>query len=133
MVNLREKWGGHFWLGRFASCVFDEPYPLTAGRYVEPNPVRAWLIGSPIRYRWCSAADHLRRREDVPVTVRPPNWLVPNWRGCLARAIREEDIQVLRANERTGRPVGDEEFLSSLARGLGRILRRQKPGPKRSR
>ena len=57
--------------------------------------------------------------------------LVPNWRGFLARVIREEDIKVLRAHERTGRPLGDEDFLATLEQDLGRILRRQKPGPKR--
>ena len=48
--------------------------------------------------------------------------LVPNWRGFLARVIREEDIKVLRGHERTGRPLGDEEFLATLEQDLGRIL-----------
>ena len=47
--------------------------------------------------------------------------------------IRDEDIKVLRAHERTGRPLGDEKFLAKLEIDLGRILRRQKPGPKPSR
>jgi putative transposase len=29
MVNFRERWRGHLWQGRFASCVLDEPYLLT--------------------------------------------------------------------------------------------------------
>jgi putative transposase len=56
--------------------------------------------------------------------------LVPNWRGFLARVIREDDIKVLRGHERTGRPLGDEEFLATLEQNLGRILSRQQPGPK---
>ncbi|MFI5454526.1 MAG: hypothetical protein ACHRXM_03660 [Isosphaerales bacterium] len=32
--------------------------------------------------------------------------------------------------EHTGRPLGDAAFLESLEQNLGRILRRQKPGPK---
>jgi putative transposase len=59
--------------------------------------------------------------------------LVPNWRGFLARVIREVDIKVLRGHERTGRPLGDEEFLATLEQNLGRILRRQNPGPKTKR
>ena len=35
MVNFREGWRGHLWQGRFASFVLDEPYLLTAARYVE--------------------------------------------------------------------------------------------------
>lgn len=40
MVNFREGWRGHLWQGRFASYVLDNPYLLTAARYVELNPVR---------------------------------------------------------------------------------------------
>ena len=56
--------------------------------------------------------------------------LAPNWRAFLARVIREEDIKLLRSHERTGRPLGEEEFLARLEQDLGRILRRQKRGPK---
>jgi len=133
MVNVREKWRGHLWQGRFASYALDEPYLLTAARYIELNPVRAGLVRSPSRYRWSSAAAHMRGRDDALVRVRPLNRRAPNWRGFLARVIREEDINILRAHERTGRPLGDEKFLATLEKDLGRILRRQKPGPKPSR
>ena len=63
--------------------------------------------------------------------VAPLIKLAPNWRGPLARVIREEDIKLLRAHEHTGRPLGEEAFLATLEQKLGRILRRQKPGPKR--
>jgi len=36
-----------------------------------------------------------------------------------------------REHERTGRPLGDEEFLGQLERTLGRVLQRQKRGRKR--
>src|SRR5262245_4311851 len=130
MVNFREGWRGHLWQGRFASFVLDEPYLLTAVRYVELNPVRAGLINAPSRYPWSSAAAHVRGRADAPVRVAPRAKLAPNWRGFLARVIREEDSKALRAHERTGRPLGEEEFVARLEQDLGRILRRQKPGPK---
>ena len=38
MVNFREGWRGHLRQGRFASFMLDEPYVLTAARYVELNP-----------------------------------------------------------------------------------------------
>ena len=130
MVNFREGWRGHLWQGRFASCVLDEAHLLTAARYVELNPVRAGLIETPSRYRWSSAAAHVRGRDDAVVRVAPLLELVPKWRAFLARVLREEDIELLRAHERTGRPLGDEEFLATLEQDLGRALRRQKPGPK---
>jgi putative transposase len=130
MVNFREGWRGHLWQGRFASYVLDEPYLLTATRYVELNPVRAGLVNAPSRYRWSSAGAHVRGRDDRLVHVAPLLKLVPNWRGFLARIIREEDIKLLHAHERTGRPLGDEEFVATLEHELGRILRRLTPGPK---
>jgi putative transposase len=132
MVNLREGWRGHLWQGRFASVVLDERYLLTAARYIELNPVRSGLINASSRYRWSSAAAHVRSKDDALVHVAPLLEFAPNWRSFLSRVIREEDIKRVRAHERTGRPMGDEEFLATLERDLGRILRRQKPGPKRS-
>ena len=70
-INFREGWRGHLWQGRFASFVMDEDHLLTAARYVELNPVRAGLVQAPSRYRWSSAAAHLRRRDDVLVQVAP--------------------------------------------------------------
>ena len=76
------------------------------------------------------AAAHVRGGDDALARVAPLLKLAPPWRGFLARVIREEDIKLLRAHERTGRPLGDEEFLATLEENLGRVLRRQKPGPK---
>ena len=52
------------------------------------------------------------------------------WRGHLWQG---RFVQLPRAHERTGRPLGEEAFLASLEQDLGRILRRQKPGPKKRR
>ncbi|HWU38555.1 MAG TPA: transposase [Candidatus Acidoferrum sp.] len=130
MVNFREGWRGHLWQGRFASFVLDEPYLLTAARYVELNPVRAGLINSPSRYPWSSAGAHVRGRDDALVKVAPLLQQATNWRRFLTRVVREEELKLLRSHEHTGRPLGDEAFLASLEQNLGRILRRQKPGPK---
>ena len=130
MVNFREGWRGHLWQGRFASFVLDEPYLLAAARYVELNPVRAGLINAPSRYPWSSAWAHLRNRDDALVRVAPLLQLAPDWRRHLTRVIKEEDLKLLRSHEHTGRPLGDEAFLASLEQNLGRVLRRQKPGPR---
>jgi putative transposase len=91
MVNFRERWRGHLWQGRFASFVLDEPYLLTAARYVELNPVRAGLVEAPSRYPWSGAAVHVRGQDDTLVRVAPLLQLAPNRRAFLARVIREED------------------------------------------
>ncbi len=35
-------------------------------------------------------------------------------------------------HERTGRPLGGDNFLSLLEEKIGRILKKQKPGPKKN-
>ena len=44
----------------------------------------------------------------------------------------EEQIETFRRHERTGRVLGGEDFQKRLEQNLGRVLRRQKPGPKRA-
>ena len=43
----------------------------------------------------------------------------------------EEQLKEFREHERTGRVLGDDDFHQRLEKMLGRVLRRQKPGPKR--
>jgi putative transposase len=131
-VNFREEWRGHLWQGRFASFVMDEPYLLAVARYIELNPVRAKLVVAPGDYRWSSARAHLRGKNDCLVQVSPLLKIAGNWRRLLTSAATEEEIELFRQHERTGRILGDEDFQKRLEKNLGRVLRRQKPGPKRT-
>ena len=131
-VNFREGWRGHLWQGRFASFVMDEPYLLAAARYVELNPVRAKLVVAPSEYRWSSARAHLKGKDDGLVRVAPLLDLAGGWRRLLTSAVSEEELKEFREHERTGRVLGDEEFQERLEKQLGRVLRRQKPGPKKA-
>ena len=130
-VNFREQWRGHLWQGRFASFVLDEPYLLAAARYVELNPVRAGLTDAPSDYRWSSARAHLKGKDDALVRVAPLLEIAGNWRRLLLSAVSEEQLKEFREHERTGRVLGDDAFQKRLEKNLGRLLRRQKPGPKK--
>ncbi len=89
--NFREGWRGHLWQGRFASFVLDEPFLLTAARYVELNPVRAGLVTVPSRYRWSGAASHSRGKAAEPDGSRQhtayrkitgPSKTLPDFKWC---------------------------------------------------
>ena len=129
-INFREGWRGHLWQGRFASYPMNEPYLLAAVRYVELNPVRAGLVKSPGAYPWSSAAAHLTGRDDELVKVAPLLELVPNWVTFLSTECSDTEREAMRRHERTGRPLGDDDFIMKLESVLGRSLRREKPGPK---
>ena len=55
-----------------------------------------------------------------------------NGRRLLTSAASDEEIEMFRQDERTGRVLGDEDFQRRLEKRLGRVLRRQKPGAKRA-
>ena len=130
-VNFREGWKGHLWQGRFASFPMDGRYLLAATRYVELNPVRAKLSVRPEGYAWSSAAAHLRGSDDGLVKVAPLLEMVGDWKLFLAGGIKEHEAVELRRSERTGRPLGNDGFLSDLEKALGRILRPRKAGRKK--
>jgi len=70
-------------------------------------------------------------RDDVLVKVSPLLEMVGDWREFLSEAVTEQQGEEIRRHERTGRPLGDENFVVEIERALDRILRPQKPGPKR--
>ncbi len=129
-INDRMEWRGHLWQGRFASVPLDQRYLLAAARYVELNPVRAGLAADAEAYPWSSAAHHLSGRDDRLVRSGPLLDMVPEWRAFLHGGLKEEERKALRRHERSGRPLGSEEFVAGLETALGRVLRRGKPGPK---
>ena len=129
-VNSREGWRGHLWQGRFASFAMDERYLLAATRYVELNPVRARLADEPWEYPWSSAGAHIAGRDDALVKVAPLLDMVGDWREFLAQDVGKEEADSFRLHERTGRPLGDERFVTRVERLLGRQIRKRKPGRK---
>ena len=132
-VNFREGWRGHLWQGRFASYVLDEAHLIAAARYVELNPVRARLVRVPGEYLWSSAAAHIAGQNDDLVKVATPLLgMVKDWSAFLAEETATEQVELLRLHERTGRPLGSDEFIGHLEKTIGRSLRRKRPGPKRT-
>ncbi len=129
-VNFREEWRGYLWQGRFASCPMDERYLLAAVRYVELNPVRARMAKHAWEYRWSSAAAHMCGEDDALVKVKPMSDRVASWPEYLVQGLSEAELDALRLHNRTGRPLGDEDFVASLELITGRTLKPQKPGPK---
>lgn len=107
----------------------DESYLLAAARYVEMNPVAAGIVGHPEEYSWSSARAHLAGEDDQLVKVAPLLARVGNWREFLSLS-EEEEINLFRRHERSGRPLGSESFVDRLEGGLARLLRPQKRGPK---
>jgi len=127
-INFRENWKGHLWQGRFASYVMDEEHLLAAARYIELNPVKVGLAVTPAAYPWSSAKAHLEGKDDSLVLVKPLLAMVDDWESFLASAVSDEEYATLCRHERTGRPLGNVQFVANLENQLSRTLAPQKGG-----
>ncbi len=132
-VSFAQGWKGYLWQGRFASFPMDEHHLIAAARYVEMNPVTAGIVSRPDEYRYSSAAAHLSGENDILVKVEPLLQRVPDWKSFLYEAEDEEEIESFRLHERTGRPLGDDGFVTNLEALTGRILKPRKSGRKRKK
>ena len=132
MVNFREGWRGYLWQGRFSSFVVDGDYVLATARYIELNPVRAFLVERPEDYEWSSARVHMKGRSDVLAGSRYLLKLVNDWRIFLEGGLEERHAQVISSHEHTGRPLGAVVFIEQLERTLNRHLTKNRPGPKKN-
>ena len=54
-----------------------------------------------------------------------------DWKEFIRQPDEPAAQEALRLHERTGCPLGSEKFIVKLERLAGRLLRRQKPGPKK--
>lgn len=129
-INFKKGWRGHLWQGRFSSYPMDERYLLAAARYVELNPYRARLTDKAEKYPWSSAAAHIKGIDDQLVKVSPLLDMVDDWRGFLSEDVSAKEIDRFQHHERTGRPLGDDGFVTNIEKVVNRLIKKQKPGPK---
>jgi len=132
-INFREGWRGHLWQGRFASFPMDERHLIAAARYIELNPLRAGLVDELAAWRWSSLSAHLSGSDDLLVTAKPLLDLVGEWDEFVRDCAGDQDLETLRRHERTGRPLGSQDFVRLIEDAVGRMLKRRKPGPKSKR
>lgn len=137
-LNAREGGSGHLWQGRYYSCALDTEHLWAALRYIELNPVRAGMVTAADLFPWSSAATHCGGPDSgLPLRVDrafwEDAWDAASWREFLEQADAARDLDSLRANTQTGRPLGAAEFVKSLEHALRRTLLPRKGGRPRSR
>ncbi len=130
LINSRENWRGYLWQGRFSSYPMDEKHLYEAVRYIELNPVRAGLVQRAEDYFYSSARAHVFKIRDPILSENSSICGIDDWAAYLRKKESEAEIEKFRCHIRTGRPLGDDHFLAKLEKITGRMLRKQKPGPK---
>jgi putative transposase len=134
-LNRRGGQRGHLWQGRFYSCALDERHTWAAVRYVETNPVHVGIARRAEEYPWSSAAARCGLKTDGLLAGDfPPPGQVDDWRAWLAEGETPELVSKIRANTHTGRPCGDQAFVTRIEELLGRVLAARRIGrPGRAR
>ncbi len=130
MVNFREGWRGYLWEGRFKSYPLSEFHLYAAIRYIERNPVRAKIVKNAWDFLWSSARAHVLKQKDPLLEDNFMASEIKDWASFLAEEDKQGDINLHRLHVNTGRPLGDDRFIEKIEGLTGRILHRQKPGPK---
>lgn len=133
MINIRNNWKGFLFQGRYGSFPMDEAYLYCCVRYVERNPVRAGLVKLAEQYRWSSARAHVFGFNDPLLSPMPLRSQIKDWSIFLRGEEKEEDLEQLRKNQLTGRPLGNEDFIEYLERLTGRIIRKRRSGRPKTR
>jgi putative transposase len=127
-VTHTQRWHAHhhsagtgpLYQGRFKSFpIQQDDHFLTVCRYVERNAVRADLVKSAVRWRWCSLA----KREAAPVEWLSPmlRWPVDvprDWIAWTNRAQTAAELEAVRESVKRGRPFGDERWQERTAKKL---------------
>jgi len=84
-------------------------------------------------YPYSSARAHLTGKDDSLVKVKPMLKIIEDWGAYLGGKTDEEEIDLLRRHERSGRPLGSRRFIKRIEQKLGMIVQKLKPGPKKRR
>jgi putative transposase len=119
---------GAFWEGRFHSSIVDtDKYLMLCHRYIELNPVRAGLCGSPHAYEWSSfGANALGRPSLVLAPHREYVALGADavsrreaYLGLFEGGVSDEELRAIRRSITSGYALGSEAFVDQLEREIG--------------
>ena len=132
-INRFHGRSGHLWQNRFFSCPLGREHCWQALRYVEQNPLREGLVRHAWEYPWSSAAAHVTESGDKSLSKdgcelldmsywRQISSLV-DWRGALEKVQAKAQLESIRCNTHTGRPLAPDAFISKLEKLLNKRLR----------
>jgi putative transposase len=100
----RSKGHGHIFQRRYWNDLVEgEGHLLRVMRYVEANPARAHLVGSPERWEWSSLWDRVTGERDL--LHASPFWLPEDWPTIVAVPQQRIDLDAIRRPTKMGRPT----------------------------
>ncbi|OOG21490.1 hypothetical protein B1C78_16120, partial [Thioalkalivibrio denitrificans] len=135
--NKREGRTGTLWESRYKSSpVQSEGYLLACDRYIELNPVRAWMVSEAEAYAWSSFAQRMGRTEDVWIDPDPCYLALgtsdaarrERYMAFVREAVPEEETRVIREALQRGQLTGNGRFVDEVEHILGRRIEFRRQG-----
>lgn len=127
-INFEQKVKDHLFQERFYSTPLDEEHFLYALRYVEQNPVKAFMVKYPWDYKYSSTKYRLNEiAEDKLLSNYEPINNIVNYKEFLQETTNDK---IIKEKTRTGKPCGDEDFYEKIKLLIGVDYNNKKPGPK---
>jgi putative transposase len=141
--NGRHGRTGTLWEGRFKACLVDSGrYFLACSRYIELNPVRAWMVAQPGDHPWSSYGANADRRTDPLLTPHSaylalgadPASRASAYRALFAEVLPDDLVEAIRIHLQQQRVWGTDRFRSWVEARTGRFTGARPVGrpPRRS-
>ena len=112
---------GTLWEGRYKACLVDSGrYFLACSRYIELNPVRAWMVAQPGDHPWSSHAANATGCADPLLTPHPeylalgsdPSARASAYRALFAEALPDDVVEQIRSYLQQQKALGTDRFRS---------------------
>lgn len=143
--NINAIYGrtGTLWEGRHkASMIDSDDYLLTCMRYIELNPVRAYMVVYPVEYHWSSYRANAEGLDIQAVTHHAVYQCLgatdlarqQAYRDLFHQPLKPGDVTRVRECLNHNYPLGDDVFKSKIETTAGIRVGRMKQGrPKENR
>ena len=131
-INFEQKVKGHLFQERFYSTPIDEEHLLNAIKYVEQNPVKAFMVKYPWDYKYTSCLKRLNLiKEDKLLSDYKTIDNIANYKEFLRE---NANIKTIEEKTRTGKPCGDDNFYDIIRLLTGVDYKNKKAGqPKKDK
>jgi putative transposase len=137
MFNQRHGRTGSLWEGRYKACLVDsEGYFLACSRYIELNPVRAWMVADPVDYSWSSHRANAGGAHDPLLSAHhcylalgsDPALRAMAYRGLFDEALADDLVAEIRRYLGQQRALGSDRFRAWVEARTGRFATARPPG-----
>lgn len=134
-VNRLEGRSGTMWEGRYRSSIIcKDSYLLACCRYVEMNPVRAYIVGHPSEYRWSS---FIEKTGEFRIVDPDPCFMSlakdaaqrkQAYEALVLSSAPEGEWEQIREAVQRGHLTGKHQLEEQVAEKLGIRLEMKRPG-----